>query len=74
MNFEIIRVSVLESRETEHVKTEHLKSYRAHFRLHLRERCQISRAHSRGSLHGDPMVHFTQKSSTCSRIVNVVLS
>ena len=38
-----------------------LKIDRAHFRVHSREHCKISRQHSRGSLRGDPLVRFTQK-------------
>ena len=57
--------------ETKHVKIGHVKIDRAHFRVHFRvhwtisrEHWEISREHSRGSLRGDPLVHFTQKKNS----------
>ena len=51
------------------MKIGHVKIDRAHFRVHFREHWKISREHwkiscehSRGSLRGDPLVRFTQKS------------
>ena len=40
-----------------------LSRRQAHFRVHFRARCKLSREHCRGSLRGDPVVRFTQKSS-----------
>ena len=54
-------LGVLSGQETKHVKIGHVKIDRAHFRVHFREHWKISREHSRGSLRGDPLVHFTQK-------------
>ena len=55
--------------ETEHVKIGHVKIDRAHFRV---VHCQISREHCCGNLRGDPVVRFTQKSSTFMGISVVV--
>ena len=41
-----------------------MKIDRAHFRVHCRALCEISREHCHGSLLGDPVVRFAQKSST----------
>ena len=53
------------------MKIGHVKIDRAHFRAYFREHWKItrehwkiSREHSRGSLRGDPLVRFTQKTTS----------
>ena len=46
-----------------HVKIGHVKLDWARFRVCFRVHCQISCEHCRGSLRGNPVVRFTQKSS-----------
>ena len=47
--------------ETEHAKIGHVKTDRAHFRVHFRDHCEIFHEHSRGRLRGDPVVCLKQK-------------